>query len=351
MDILLYLIYIPFIGLLCLGVFLPLLGGVLNFLLSIFNGIWDSLLTATNYLWGSRCEHNIRNGKKYERNGKLKCPACQKALEEQYNLAAERHLQDNELKAKAEQIQQKFSDMLSEAVNFRNHILYQDEKEIRQLSPLEFEKFIATLYTRLGYRVTLTPFANDGGKDAFATKNGIKYLIECKHYQQTATIGRPMLQKLYAAMTEEHIDNGIFIATCEYSKPAIEYGKKVNIQTLKMRDIVDMLHSVYDPAIDEKQTYTICCKTCGEEVTFKLFDDIESTMCSNGHEVKNVFWDTKQHEPICPIRGSKYKRSHDRRGDSYVCSNYPTCLQRISCYEYETRVGIQKRKNYHHIQI
>lgn len=159
-----------------------------------------------------------------------------------------------------------------------------------------------------------------------------------------AVIGRPMLQKLYAAMTEENIENGIFIATCEYSKPAIEYGRKMNIKTLKLIDVLDMVRKTYDSQIDANKNYTISCQTCGEELVFKLFGDLESKTCINGHVVKNVFWNTRLQEPLCPRCGGKYRLVHGYRGSFYGCCNYPSCHQRKSRDEYEIEAGIKKRR-------
>jgi len=293
---------------------------------------------------GEKCEHNIRKGKVQKLNGKYRCPQCQEIYENEQRIIAEKREKEIEYKRRASEIQDKFSTMLGQAISLRKQVLVFDEAKIRALSPKDFENFIAVLYTRLGYKVEQTPYANDGGKDAFVYKDGIGYLIECKHYQKDATIGRPMLQKLYAAMTEEHIENGIFIATCDYSRPAIEYGRKTNIKTLGIYDILSMLEEVYNPQTDGNPTYSICCRTCGGEITFTIFDDVEEKTCSNGHIVKNIFWNTRIQEPICHVCGGKYHLVHGRQSTFYGCTNYPNCNSRLSIAEYEEQAGKRKPK-------
>lgn len=163
----------------------------------------------------------------------------------------------------------------------------QIKKKIKSLSPKAFEDLTAALFRRMGYKVKQTPYSNDGGKDAFAEKNGIQYLIECKHYKEDAKISRPLLQKLYAAMNENHIQHGIYVATCSYTQTAIEYGQQFHIELIDISRLLSLLRKYYNPQTDER--YEICCKECGEIVTFKLFDDTESKMCSRGHVVANVF--------------------------------------------------------------
>jgi HJR/Mrr/RecB family endonuclease len=58
-------------------------------------------------------------------------------------------------------------------------------KSYCDMTPMQFESTICELFRKLGYRVTQTPFSNDGGKDAIAYKDGETFLIECKQYEST----------------------------------------------------------------------------------------------------------------------------------------------------------------------
>ena len=88
----------------------------------------------------------------------------------------------------------------------------------------------------MGYKVSLTKKTGDGGKDAFAWKDNQKYLVECKRYSGDQKIDRPKLQKLFAAMNEEQVTEGIFMATCSYTKDALAYGEKFHIGLLTGRN-------------------------------------------------------------------------------------------------------------------
>ena len=228
-----------------------------------------------------KCEHGIRRGKEISRStNKLRCPKCQQIAEQQ---AEER---TKKLKLQ-ESINARYNHLLEQAENRRRNAIQADKEKIKSLSPKAFEDLTAALFRRMGYKVKQTPYSNDGGKDAFAEKNGIQYLIECKHYKEDAKISRPLLQKLYAAMNENHIQHGIYVATCSYTQTAIEYGQQFHIELIDISRLLSLLRKYYNPQTDER--YEICCKECGEIVTFKLFDDTESKMCSRGHVVANVF--------------------------------------------------------------
>lgn len=91
------------------------------------------------------------------------------------------------------------------------------------MNPREFETEVINLYRKLGYTVTQTPYTNDKGKDGIAIKDGIKYLIEAKRYT-TGMIGRPALQKFFAAIYEEKAAGGFFVTTSYFTSSAKEYA-------------------------------------------------------------------------------------------------------------------------------
>ena len=86
----------------------------------------------------------------------------------------------------------------------------------------QFEDAIAQLFRSLGYQVKQTPRSGDGGKDAILVKDGAKYALECKRYSEATPIGRPHLQKFFAAMHDEGADGGFYVNTGVFSRQAVE---------------------------------------------------------------------------------------------------------------------------------
>ncbi len=56
-------------------------------------------------------------------------------------------------------------------------------EEIEKLNPRLFEAFVASLYTKQGFQVYLTPFANDKGADVVALSPNGNFLIQVKQSQ------------------------------------------------------------------------------------------------------------------------------------------------------------------------
>jgi len=53
---------------------------------------------------------------------------------------------------------------------------------LRGLKPWEFERYIAELFTKLGYKTIVTGGSYDRGVDVVAEKDGLKHYIQCKKY-------------------------------------------------------------------------------------------------------------------------------------------------------------------------
>jgi len=59
--------------------------------------------------------------------------------------------------------------------------------EIEKLNPRLFEAYVAALFTKQGYQVYLTPFANDKGADVVALSINANYLIQAKQSQSSVS--------------------------------------------------------------------------------------------------------------------------------------------------------------------
>lgn len=73
------------------------------------------------------------------------------------------------------------------------------------LSPYQFEKFVAHLLERMGYRARVTKASGDGGVDIIAHKDelGFEGIVKVQCKQTLATIGEPELSQLYG-----HVQTG-----------------------------------------------------------------------------------------------------------------------------------------------
>lgn len=117
------------------------------------------------------------------------------------------------------------------------------EEIYRNLTPREFEEFMARLYNKLGYNVELTQTSRDGGKDIILRKPDVLgdmiYYVECKRYKEKDKVGLDIVQRFTGIVETDKVNGGI-IATTSYFSPVAErwitenkYNCKIQMHNFK----------------------------------------------------------------------------------------------------------------------
>jgi restriction system protein len=111
--------------------------------------------------------------------------------------------------------------------NKRNK-LFNNQKDLEtlyQISWKEFEMLVGETFYRMGYKVKPRGGANpDGGVDLEAYKDGLKTIIQCKHWKKQS-VGVSVVREMFAVGVHEGANN-VYIITCGYfSKDAKEFAK------------------------------------------------------------------------------------------------------------------------------
>jgi HJR/Mrr/RecB family endonuclease len=101
---------------------------------------------------------------------------------------------------------------------------------LNNLSPREFELYIAKLFQNEGYKVNVTQATRDGGCDLIMWygKYNQKYVVEIKRYAPDNVVGRPLLQKIHGVSQAQRAIP-VFVSTSSFSKDAIKYAEQNGI--------------------------------------------------------------------------------------------------------------------------
>ena len=113
-------------------------------------------------------------------------------------------------------------------------------EELIQMTPYEFETFMARYFKGEGFVVQQTSRTNDGGKDLILHKNGQLYYVEVKRYSRSNGIQRPLIQKLVGACYPVKA-KGIFVTTSYFSKGAIDEARRSNVQLIDGQKLMKLL--------------------------------------------------------------------------------------------------------------
>lgn len=105
-----------------------------------------------------------------------------------------------------------------------------DAEQLLDLSPQEFEQYVAWLFRRKGYRVKLRGRSGDQGVDLELTQAGGKRaVVQCKRYQRT--IGPDVVRDLYGTMMHERVAHAFLVTTADISEASRQWagGKPITL--------------------------------------------------------------------------------------------------------------------------
>lgn len=101
-----------------------------------------------------------------------------------------------------------------------------------ELTPREFEELVRDLWEDKGYNATISDKGPDGGVDVGATKRGVSVGIEVKQYNESSSVGRPIVQKCVAASQQYGYSKAAVVTTSYFTEPAVE-----SVQQFRSRSI------------------------------------------------------------------------------------------------------------------
>jgi len=110
----------------------------------------------------------------------------------------------------------------------KNSIL--DLDQLFDLSPTEFEHYVARLFRRKGYKVVVRGGSGDHGVDLELFGDGSKRaVVQCKRYRDT--VGEDVVRDLYGTLLHERATRAFLVTTAEISEAARKWsvGKPITL--------------------------------------------------------------------------------------------------------------------------
>lgn len=115
-----------------------------------------------------------------------------------------------------------------------------DLHAIDAMSGLEFEEYTGKLLRKLGYTdVTVTKASGDQGVDVLATKNGLRYAIQCKNYQHS--LDNTSVQEAYAGMKFYGCDRAAVITNSTFTSGAKELANAIGVELWDRQALSSMI--------------------------------------------------------------------------------------------------------------
>ena len=93
------------------------------------------------------------------------------------------------------------------------------------ISPYDFEDFIAELFRADGYTVDETPYSGDFGADLVLQKDGVKTVVQVKRYGEQTSVGVSDVNQVIGARTYYDAEEALVITTSGFTQSAIQLAK------------------------------------------------------------------------------------------------------------------------------
>jgi restriction system protein len=93
-----------------------------------------------------------------------------------------------------------------------------------RFEPFEFERLIARLFEKKGYKTTVTQERGDLGVDVLAEAGSEKIAIQVKHWQ--APVGGPDIHKTLGSMISYGADRAMVVTSSDFTSQAYEIQKR-----------------------------------------------------------------------------------------------------------------------------
>ena len=161
--------------------------------------------------------------------------------------------------------------------------LYIDTVKSHSSNPLDgmnwrdFELLVGEHFRRQGFVVEETAGGADGGVDLIATKNGEKYLIQCKQWK-AYKVGVKVVRELLGVMVGDAATGGFVVTSGKFTRDAVIFAKDNNITLLDGNSLQRMMKAqprlsdnveISGPTLKPSAINQISCKECGAKLVLR----------------------------------------------------------------------------------
>ena len=140
---------------------------------------------------------------------------------------------------------------------------------ITSMSWRDFERLVGEVFRRQGFVVSgFGGQGPDGGVDLGLTKNGQRYLLQCKHWRKRQ-VGVTVVQELNGVVSAQGAQGGFVVTGGEFSREAREFAESCGIKLIEGRGLEELIgqipnwKSVADSGVAVVTQANPMCPQCG----------------------------------------------------------------------------------------
>ncbi len=141
---------------------------------------------------------------------------------------------------------------------------------LNDMSWRQFEMLVGEAYRQQGYQVKeLGGSGPDGGADLVMTKDGRKYLVQCKQWK-AYKVGVKPVRELLGVMVGMGATGGIVVTSGEFTTDAVNFARNNNIQLVDGNTLHEMTKGFENKGGQiDKASSTPVCQKCGSPMIIR----------------------------------------------------------------------------------
>lgn len=114
--------------------------------------------------------------------------------------------------------------------------------DIGKMNGKEFEKYLAVLFKKLGYKVKRTSYRGDYGADLIIQKHNEKTIVQAKRYKKK--VGIKAVQEAVASKDYYRCSKAMVVTNSQYTQQAINLAQANNVELWDRKKLVEMVLAV-----------------------------------------------------------------------------------------------------------
>jgi restriction system protein len=112
--------------------------------------------------------------------------------------------------------------------------------EIPLMSWRDFERLIGEMFRQRGFKVTgFGGNGLDGGADLGLSKNGERFLVQCKHWKKQQ-VGVTVVRELYGIISAQRAHGGFVVTGGQFTREAREFANTCGVELIDGRALEEL---------------------------------------------------------------------------------------------------------------
>ena len=164
--------------------------------------------------------------------------------------------------------------------NYFNNYSNQNHSNVSAIDGMDghyFEHFCADILRKTGFTdVTVTPGSGDQGVDILATKDCVKYAIQCKNY--SSVLGNTPIQEVSAGKQFYGCHVGVVMTNSTFSSGAIQLASATNVllwDRMKLEELIEKAGGLKVLGINVGYDDYDSCDEDEEDTDYDIYDETE----------------------------------------------------------------------------